>query len=143
MDENNKVIFASDADFELLVSKIWDIQSKPDYRYKAYNLLINDFIKKGKNSIDLTKPSLIMFSTEGCEGCIKAKKEINEDLQLKSKMNIIVIEGRYSIDDSLYIDYLNLYSKIFNVDFYPSYCMIEANGKDIKYYKSIREAVVA
>lgn len=138
LDKNNKVIFTSDADIKLMINKIVELQGKPDKKKKAFDLMVKDFKNRG---IDFRadKSTLLVFYTDRCEECKNIKKKIDKSAKLKNKMNIISIEGRNSTDDSLYSDYLDIYSKIYNISFYPSYCVINSEGNDIKFYKNFDE----
>ena len=139
LDENNKVIFTSDADIELMINKIVELQGKPDKKEKAFDLIVKDFKSRGSD-FGANKPTLLIFYTDGCEECKNVKKKI-KNTKLKNKMNIFPIEGRNSTDDNLYSDYLDIYSKIYNISFYPSYCIINNEGNDVKFYKNFDEVL--
>lgn len=141
IDENNKVIFSSNADFESLTEKIVEIQGSPDYKQKVFEIIKNDYLKISGNKFNIHKPSVIVFSTDGCEECSNVKNEISNNIQLKNKANIIVIETSNFDDDGSYYDYLNLFSRILNIDFYPSYYVFDSEGNPIKYYKTLQETI--
>jgi thiol-disulfide isomerase/thioredoxin len=140
LDENNKVIFISDADIELIINKIVELQGNPDKKKKAFDLIVKDFKSMG-SEFDPNKSTLLVFHTDGCEACKNVKEKVDKNAELKNKMNIFSIEGRNSTDDTLYSDYLDIYSKIYNISFYPSYCVINNKGNDVEFYKNFDEVL--
>gem|GEM_PF-4382699 len=124
IDKSNKIVFTSDANLEILADKIWELQGRPDYRYKAFNQIVNDFSKRDSNIQSSNKSTIIMFSADRCESCSNDKKKIIQTPKLNNTFDIIFIEGSNTTDESLYNEKsFNFYSGSSTHDYSNNECI--------------------
>lgn len=126
LNKDNNIIF-TDVSYENLVDKIsqYNIFSSNDLIENSNKFLINKYF------LSSTKIPLIYFSMEDCPDCIESNKIINTE-NIKSKFDIVTIYYKNIKNSSdKIVDYGNLFLKIYNIEWYPSFLLI--NNEDYNF----------
>ncbi len=133
INEDREVMFVSNEVEQimekLILDKIVDIHH---LREKA-----NKYLLKKNGDREFEKPTLVMFSMEGCPDCIKADKII-EDYKIANSYNILKVY-REGTDESLgMVDVLSVFKKIYEIDWYPTFVKLK-NSSDLEIIREVPE----
>lgn len=130
LDEYNKVEFITD-DFGKFVEKIvGNFKDKKELLIKSSN----EYLSKTLFKENSDKSRLIVFSLKGCKDCENAEYLLSDE-KIREKYDIEKLYTQDSLGEEKYIDYDNIFLNIYDIDWYPSYLIID---KD-KWYKVIRQ----
>lgn len=126
IDTDNKVDFVT-AEIETLVDKLLavsDENSKENFKKNALEYILDKYSK------DIDNPNqLIYFSMEGCPDCKAADEVISKSDKLK-KYEITKIYHKNATDETLTIDSFKLFQEVFDVEWYPSFYVINNGDKE-------------
>lgn len=118
--KDNKVCFES-ADMESIALKLNTLEGVSIEMVRRN--VCNYF-----NKINPTdKRSLIYFALQGCSDCEKADKIIDKDIE--EKYDVMKIYDNASYGEEEYVDIDNIYQAIFNIDWYPSFLILEGDNE--------------
>lgn len=127
VNKEGEIIFSCRARMESLVSKLIEINEDKinDTKDKALTNLKNEL------QIDNKRPYLFLFATSDCEGCKLAEEFLQVDKLVESKYNLITIVNESQNHEKIYMDNFLIYSKLFNINKYPSFILVNDNKNEI------------
>ena len=120
LNHDNKIVFSSD-NLNQLVEKalslnIFDVDL---LQKKANQYLSEKFFPNTDGNV------LFYFTMENCPDCISATP-ILEDDDIINKFDILYIYSHHSTDNSYFIDKYQLFRKIFDISWYPSFVVLNS-----------------
>lgn len=124
INSDRKLEFSAN-DFELIIKKIVSDQ------INSQELMIenaNNYIKSQIIENTSDKLNLIYFSMTGCPDCVAADDVLNSN-PIKDVFEISTIYSKNEMDDKKYIDKYNMFLNIYGIDWYPSFLVLNKNGK--------------
>jgi len=124
LDQNNNVIFTEKSDYGAVTDKIIELGIlDTDKLITNSNIYITENLAKNYGD----KPNFIYFSMPGCPDCADANPIIFSD-EIADKVfmtRIELVRGAESYDIK---DEFNLFKKIYSIDWYPSFLIINNDG---------------
>lgn len=118
--KDNKVCFES-VDMESIALKLNTLEG---VSIEAVRGNVCNYFNK-INSTD--KKSLVYFALQGCSDCEKADKIIDKDIE--EKYDVMKIYDSDAYGEEEYVDIDNIYQAIFNIDWYPSFLILEGGNE--------------
>lgn len=117
--KDNRVLFVS-SDMDKIAMKInrLDGISMETVRKNVCNF----FFEKCKSKKDI----MIYFALQGCHDCEMADEVIDNDIEEKYLITKIYDSEAYGEEE--YVDLDNIYRSIFDIDWYPSFLLIDKNN---------------
>ncbi len=120
LDEDNKICFVS-TNMDNVVRKLNDLEEVDIGVVRER--VCRYFSKQNETS----KDTLVYFALQGCGDCEKADMIIDRDVKEKYNMIKIYDSGAYGEEE--YVDLDNIYQSIFEIEWYPSFLLINKDGK--------------
>lgn len=125
LDENNNIIYMVYSDYESMLDKIIELNIlDEDKLISNANQYIKDNLTKNYSG----NPDLIYFSMPGCPDCADANPIIYSDV-ITNVLHVTRIELVKGAEPYDIKDEFSIFRKIYKIDWYPSFLVIENDGK--------------
>lgn len=124
IDSNGKVVFTT-TDMKKINKKILSLNGIDRGKIvKKSNQYLKTFFSKTSE-----KQSMIYFAMEGCKDCNAADKVIDEEVYDRFEIKKLYEEAAYGSEEL--VDINSLFAQIYNIDWYPSFLILDENEKII------------